>query len=130
MFKKIKSEEEMLLQKIFFGNKLYKDKYKLDWCPMCDTFTIACLKDKCDGSSCNGMGCEECIPEHTEFNKKKTSPYDYLSEEERETYEKIRSLNKLVEESLLKGEDEINWEKIAPNLSDNDRDRFKREIEK
>ena len=104
--------EEDTLDDIFNGGKKWKGKFRLWWCDLCDTFSIGCPA-KCTGSSCNAMGCPECIETHQDFNKNaKTNPKDYLNPAEQEVYEKIFWLKKYMKESLLESEYEINWKRL------------------
>lgn len=36
------------------------------WCSVCNEPIIACLDESCYGTSCNGSGCEKCLPEFDE----------------------------------------------------------------
>lgn len=106
-----RTNEQELLSDIF-GREYWKGKYSLWWCELCDTFSIGCTNPKCHGSSCNAGGCPECIPVHEDFHEAKTHIWQYLSEDERKTYEKIQWLKKYMKESLSLSEYEINWKRM------------------
>lgn len=110
-FKNHKNEEE-LLDDIFGSGKLWKNKYKIKWCEMCETFMISCLNEKCRGSSCNAGGCLLCLADLADFNSAKTQISDYLNEQEKFVYRKIQYLKKYIKESLESGDYEINWQKM------------------
>jgi methionyl-tRNA synthetase len=119
-----------ILDKIFDDGKLWKGKYKVTWCDLCKTYIIGCTDPNCDGTSCNGAGCDKCIDDHNEFNKLKTSPYEYLSEEERKVLEKNNLLKKYIYDSLCVGESQINWKRLMDEgkLSEHAEKLFKKEI--
>ena len=108
--------EEELLDVIFEGNgSLWKGKYRVKWCSLCERATIGCLDKNCHGSSCNGGGCPRCHDDFTDFNKCKIHIEDYLTSDEIKILEKSRSLKRLILRSLKNGEPEINFEKMAKN---------------
>ena len=114
MHDKLKGEEAML-DDIFGDNgsrQLWKGKYRVSWCGTCRTAYIACVEPNCDGTSCNGGGCEKCHEDFVEFHTCKTSIEDYLSDDEIETYRKIIHLQSLILESLRMGDKEIDFEKM------------------
>ena len=105
--------EEEMLDEIFEGKNasfLWKGKYRVFWCDLCDSYNIGCLE--CDGTSCNSAGCVECIEIHNDFNKAKTSAIEYLNDEERKVYEKIWWLKRYIKDSLKRSEYEINWKRL------------------
>jgi hypothetical protein len=103
--------EQDILDDIF-GDSKWKDKYPVKWCDSCDTFIIGCTEELCTGTSCNGGSCEKCHSDHLEFNKAKTSPIEYLDDNEKKTYLKIHFLKQYVKDSLVLGEKEINWKRL------------------
>jgi hypothetical protein len=100
--------EARLLRKIF-GGTTFRGKYEFDYCESCETFTIIC--PKCENSSCNGGGCNDCMndPDNQEFCKGKHAVQWYLNEAELETFLKIQLLKKHLEECIQHGFTEINW---------------------
>ena len=104
--------EEALLNKMFRTNTWMgkQGEYLVNWCELCETYIIGCLDKNCKGTSCNCTGCDKCIKDHEEFNKSKTSPFQYLNEEEKVIYQKIEHLKRLIPKSLKRGEKEINWQ--------------------
>jgi hypothetical protein len=45
------------------------DLYRIQYCKQCKCFMISCLNEVCWGSSCNGGGCDDCVPAYTAFDK-------------------------------------------------------------
>ncbi len=124
--------EEKLLNGIFRDRTWNGNagEYLVEWCEHCGTFIIGCLAG-CRGTSCNGGGCEHCVPDHRAFNACKTSPFDYLSAEERIAWRKIESLKRLIPRSLKLGHKEIDWallEEVGA-LSKADEELFRRQLE-
>ena len=52
--------------KIWF---IFEDRpYPIDYCCQCQQFILPCAKeDPCQGTSCNGGGCPDCIAAYGEF---------------------------------------------------------------
>lgn len=94
------------------GQNLWKNKYKISWCDLCETYSISCLEENCHGSSCNGGGCEKCSEITADFNSAKTRPVEYLSEPEKIVARKIQFLKKYILESLKMGDYVIDWQKL------------------
>jgi hypothetical protein len=109
--------------------KLWKNKYAVDWCELCRTAIIIC--PKCQNSSCNGGGCEECLKDWAEFKEYKRRVENYLTEDEIKIYNKCEALKDLIVKTIREEEKGINWEKIQKEgkLSINDEKLFCREIE-
>ncbi len=70
-------------------NPKWRD-YELSWCNQCDSVVITC--PHCHNTSCNGGGCIECNNDFNDFNKLNISIFDFLNEEEVQTYNKIKKL--------------------------------------
>ena len=106
--------EDDCLSKIFGQRWKANDgtEYIMWYCDMCECFSIGCNNKECHGSSCNCGGCDKCIKHHEEFNKYKISIKDYLNEEEKKIFDKIRQIKKHMKESLFDGDKEINWKKL------------------
>lgn len=100
--------ESILIDEIFGVNHLWRDKYKLRWCDLCETVSALC--PECKNGSCNGGGCESCMKDYPDWKKTKHSINNYLSLEERKTFRKIFYLKKYIIECLAAGYDEINWD--------------------
>lgn len=119
--------EEQLFDKIF-GLDQYKEGFDLFYCETCGIFSIQCKE--CKSSYCGASGnCDKCKEEFINFTKKKTSPFDYLSlsNEEYKVIYKWRRMKNLMKESLARGENELDWQKLKENgeLSNVDLERFK-----
>ncbi len=108
-FKNVMTEQNLINE--IFGTK-WKNKYIIKWCDLCDCAVISCIEDNCRGSSCNGTGCSKCRDDFDEFNKSKTSVFEYLTLEERDTYIKCNQLKKHIMETLADGDKEIDWKKL------------------
>jgi hypothetical protein len=102
------NEEKYLKELMGVKEPLYKEKYELDWCDLCEAIIIKC--PDCEGTSCNCMGCEKCLPDQREFDKHKNQPSQYMTEDENKAVDKHRRLKKYIFECLRHGFDEINWE--------------------
>ena len=89
------------------NERLWKGKYKIWFCTLCDCWSITC--PDCDHGSCSGGGCDKCKEDSREFSHAKTSVTDYLTLEEQVIYEKSLFLKKYIGESLYRGFSEINW---------------------
>lgn len=114
--------EQEVLDLIFGTEDIWKDKYRIKWCGMCEAAIISCLEDNCNGSCCNGNECEKCAPDFEEFSKANTQIEDYLTDEEIAIYQKGQRLKFLIIKSLAMGDKEINWEEMSRKgiLCDND----------
>lgn len=99
------SEKEILDD--LCGRPKWKNKYKVSYCEACQTFIINC--EICHNSSCNGGGCINCIDSFEEFGRNKTRISDYLTEEENKVFHKAMRIKDHMDDSLPKGESEINW---------------------
>lgn len=110
-----------------------REKYEIDWCQLCDTAVISCGQPGCDGTTCNGTGCQICSADqdYQDFYTAKTRVTAYLTEEEKQTYYKIRQLQKFILKSLSRGELKIDFKalKESGRLSENDKGLFKKELE-
>ncbi len=45
---------------------LWRD-YQVDWCKLCETPVISCGRNGCRATSCNGGGCDDCLPDFLDF---------------------------------------------------------------
>ena len=97
--------EELLLSKIF--GELWRDKYPICWCELCDSFYISC--EKCKQATCSDAGCEECEQDFEDFSRLGKSPFGYLSEQEIMAFSKMKALKKHIKTSLLAGFSGVNW---------------------
>jgi hypothetical protein len=104
--------EDELLDDIFGDSKKWKEKYKIFWCDLCRTYSIACPEENCVGASCNSGGCDKCKNDMADFDKAKTSPCHYLSDEENAVIHKFYCLKKIIKESLKHGDYTIDWQKL------------------
>ena len=115
--------EETLLDTIF--GRLWKGKYPLKWCENCNCFYIQ--HEECNTSSCGGgPNCSECSEDMAEFHGLTKSVFKYLTAEEIQTYNKIRSLKRHLKTSLLAGFKGIDWKYLVESgqCCDNDREVF------
>ena len=110
-----------------FGDK-WLGKYTVGWCESCRTAYILC--PKCDNTSCNGSGCEECATDKLKLKEFKTRVEDYLTEEERKIYEKTERLKRFITMNIQAGENKIDFKTLqkAGKLSQKDEEIFKKEI--
>lgn len=103
--------EADLFDDIFGGQKLWKNKYKVKWCGLCDTAVIMC--PSCKNSSCNGGACDQCSDDFDAFHRSVWSRVNtYLSQKELNAYYKGLRLRELIVESIQNGEDEIDFKKF------------------
>jgi hypothetical protein len=109
---KVPSEEEKLFAKMGITGALPNWKgHPIEWCDMCECFILCC--ERCKNSTCNGGGCDECNGLFAEWQECKTSPWYYLTEEERKTYYKVMRLIKdFIPASLSMGKKEIDWKAL------------------
>lgn len=106
--------EKETLDSIFDINPLYKNKYKLIWCDLCSVYSLIC--PDCDNSTCNGGGCEKCKDDFTYFIKTvKRRINQYLTAEEEEIYNKISHIKNFMRQSILNGEEQINFKELKEN---------------
>lgn len=98
--------EEQLLKEIFDENKKWK-QYPLDWCSLCDVASIKC--PVCGHGSCSGGGCIECSKDSAEWSAIKRTVSQYLTQQEYVGYRKGLELQRLIVESIARGETEIDW---------------------
>lgn len=98
------------LDKLTGDDRKWKDKYKISYCDLCDTFCIVC--PDCRNCSCNGSGCEKCSKDFVDFHEVKYHVDDYLNKSEQETNDKIRELKKHIYEALKGGHREIPWKEF------------------
>jgi len=96
--------EDELLQDIFGGAPMWRGKYRIRWCELCDTWSASCPNPKCQGSSCNCGGCDECLQDLKDFNSLNPWPVAHLSAADREAVERYHSIKKHLGRCLAKGE--------------------------
>ena len=116
-----KEDEETIMDG---WQELWKGKYVVSWCHLCDTAMILC--PECHNISCNGGGCPACLADYEEWKKVKHHVRDYLSPDEAKSYAKGLSLHRLIKESIRKGQNEIDWHKMNEEgyLSEKDQETF------
>ena len=104
----------------------WKGKYTVTWCNLCDVAIIICPEVGCHGTSCNGGGCEKCLPDELEFRKLNRHVEDYLTGEEAAAWRKGERLKEFILESLRRGEVKIDFNKLdaAGELSGRDKALF------
>lgn len=99
--------------------------YKIFWCDICMDWNIKC--NSCDGTSCNGGGCEKCGKDFDEFNKLMGDAYDNtFSEEEKKIIQKYERYNYLIKECLENDRNPIDWSWLSDKLSKCDEEIFKK----
>ena len=109
--------------------KLWKTKYEVSWCGLCDVASIAC--PVCKASSCNGTSCSHCHEDFNEFHALiSCCAEDYCSEQEINAYNKVRRIQSLIVSSIQIGDDKINWEHMEDQgrICENDRKIFNLKI--
>lgn len=119
-------DETKILNKLFgIPDRTWKG-YPLSWCSMCDCFIIS---DSTGHSSCSGTLNNV---DFDEFNKCKTSLFEYFEPEEFAIYRKFERLKEIMMDSLARGESEIDWKRAEAEgeLSENDYILFKKELSK
>ena len=109
MYSLVMSERETL-DEIFGETPMWKSKYKVKWCELCETAIVVC--PTCGNTSCNSGGCDSCNDDFDEFNKSKSCIEDYLNEDEMKAYYKARYLKDFILKSLGKGELEIDFKRM------------------
>ncbi len=87
--------------------RLWKGKYKVDWCVLCECVIFIC--PDCENISCSGMGCAKC--KDNPSNSVKVRIESYLTPEEISVYRKISRLKKHMIDSIMDGEHEIDFAK-------------------
>lgn len=102
--------EEKLMAQIF--GTVWKGKYPVDWCDICDCVSISCPEENCHATSCNCGSCDKCSADIDEFNSYNCKIENYLTEEEKLIYFKCMEIKKFIIESVCKGEKEINFKKL------------------
>ena len=108
---------------------MWKEKYWLSWCDLCNTASIKC--PVCEfGSSCNGGSCKECHDDFTEFHKCRTTVYEYLTEAEVKVYQKCLRVQDFIMIALERGNQTIDWRKLREEgeLSKRDEEIFREEL--
>ncbi len=106
-------------------NGLWKEKYEVVWCGLCESAIICC--PVCNATSCNGTSCSVCHDDFSEFHKSVSCcAEDYCSQEEMDAYNKVRRIQSLIVSSIEMGYDKINWEHMEEQgrLCENDREIF------
>lgn len=115
-------EEENLIDRIFGeGEKLWKDKYRLDWCEMCRQWFICC--PICKEISDSSLGTEECCKkDFAEFEKTNPRPFFHMTEEEIEVVLKFEQIKRHLRTCLLAGRNGLDWNWLSKegDLSSND----------
>lgn len=107
------NNEENILDAIFGELQLWKNKYPLKWCELCEVIMAVC--PKCKNTTCNGGGCSECMKDYPDWQATKHCFESYLSDAELKTTDKIFFLKRYIRESLLAGFKEINWQWLHDN---------------
>lgn len=89
---------------------LYKNKYLVKWCELCECFSFKC--EKCGNVSCNGGACDDCLEDSKEFRKLKTSIHEYFTDEENMILLKAHRTKHFIELMLKRNETKIDFEKL------------------
>jgi hypothetical protein len=115
--------EENKLNEIF--GKVWKEKYPIGWCHLCDVGIITC--PNCKNSTCNGGGCELCRNDFKEFHDTtKPQVEHYLTPDEVKIYHKGVRIRSLIQTSLSLGYNHMDLKKLdeREELSQNDHEMF------
>ena len=96
------------MDNIFGVRQMWKGKYPLSYCELCETVCIKC--PACNNVSCNGGGCDECMKDYPEWSETKHHYESYLTTEENKAVSKVRFLKRYIQASLAAGFSEINWQ--------------------
>lgn len=86
------------------------NRYLVRWCDLCNVFIIT--HPECHGSTCNSGCCDACRADFEEFNCYKCSVLDYINDEELRIWEKCLNIKKLIGETIVDGDKEINFKKL------------------
>lgn len=119
--------EDDLLRRIFQQDEpKWAGKFPICWCDTCDTYSMGCTEESCHGSSCNGGGCEVCMPEQAKFHATKPSPIQHLNDVEQSVVRKYYRLKKLLGECLEEHGTGLDWDWLYYNgrLCDEDWNSF------
>jgi hypothetical protein len=108
--------------------KMWKDKYELSWCDLCDVAVITC--PECKNSSCNSGSCDKCKEDMKEFSSYKCKVQNYLSEDEIKVYEKSLRIKRHILNTIPLGIKEIDWKKLQSDgeLSEWEESLFSKEL--
>jgi hypothetical protein len=122
--------EEQLLDKIFNEEKMWKEKYPISWCSLCECAIISCPEADCHASSCNCGSCPKCHEVLGDFSHAKDRIQDYFTAEENKVLEKAFWLKRHILESLARGEYTIDWKWMLENgrISERAEEIFAKEI--
>jgi hypothetical protein len=89
----------------------WKNIYNVVWCQKCKIASIIC--PACGTCSCNGGSCEKCHEDFEQFyNTVKATPDEYLNIPETFAYQKGLILQKIIVESIQRGENKLNFKKL------------------
>lgn len=105
--------EEELLDNIFNMKPMWRKKYRIFWCDLCETYSAGC--DHCHGSSCNCMCCEKCRKDLEDFNKLNPRPSSNMLPEETKVVEKYLRLKRLLKECLEENQSGLDMEWLYYN---------------
>ncbi len=109
------SAESEMIDELFGGGPMWKGKYRISYCDLCEVICIKC--PNCKNVSCNGGGCSECLADWPEWRETKHCLENYLSEQEINTFRKLRQLRKFIPICLAAGFKEIDWKYLHENGS-------------
>ncbi len=121
--------EEELLDKLFDNELLWRGKYPVHWCDLCDTYSAGC--PDCSGSSCNAMGCPKCCQDLIDFNREMSPrPMAHLNEADRAAVERYHSVKRHIRRCLREGKRFIMAETPRDEFSENEIELFKNYLDK
>ena len=101
----------MNTENIFGETKLWKNRYRVTYCELCEGVEIIC--PDCGNISCNGGSCDKCHDDFVDYCQNcKSSEWHYLNDEERKTFRKISYLRRYIMKSVKEGLYQINWKKM------------------
>lgn len=126
--------DELALRGLSNEPVLFRDKYEIFFCDLCNTFALKCPVEGCQGTTCNAGGCEKCSSDSDYYAfsyEGKARVTQYLNAKEHAIYQKIFLLKRYIGESLKAGFTEINWKYLQEKgkLCDLAEELFAKEIE-
>ena len=119
--------ESEMLDEIFGNNSLWRGKYKIQWCDLCETYIIVC--PECGHGSCSCGGCPECHSDVKEWWGIKPNPIQHLTIAERNAVEKYLRIKQLMKDCFKVGKTfDAKWLQTQELLREKDEEMFKDQL--